>query len=118
MKHTPGPWAVDNEQMGFPYVVAGEKPDWRAPIICDLYEDVTPEDSVTCGPWLKAYPNAEANARLIAAAPDLLEALHHISLCSQSSASSKEECGRIARAAITKATGGGFMKTLDPVEGL
>ena len=47
---------------------------------------------------------ARANARLIAAAPDLLAALHHISLASQNSMSSKEECGRIAREAIAKAT--------------
>ena len=31
---------------------------------------------------------------------ELLNALRHISLCSQNSASSKEECGRIARSAI------------------
>jgi hypothetical protein len=36
----------------------------------------------------------------------LKKALAEISLCSQNSASSKEECGRIARAAIAKATGG------------
>lgn len=35
---------------------------------------------------------------------DLLEALHEISLCAQNSGSSKEECGRIARAAIAKAS--------------
>ena len=46
-----------------------------------------------------------ANARLIAAAPELLEALKNISLCSQNSMSSKTECGTIARAAIAKATG-------------
>lgn len=34
----------------------------------------------------------------------LVTALHEISLCSQNSASSKEECGRIARAAL-KSTG-------------
>jgi hypothetical protein len=33
------------------------------------------------------------------------KALSEISLCSQNSASSKEECGAIARAAIAKATG-------------
>ena len=30
----------------------------------------------------------------------LREALHHISLCSQNSMSSKDECGKIARAAL------------------
>lgn len=32
----------------------------------------------------------------------LVDALHHISLCSQNSMSSKEECGRIARKALAK----------------
>ena len=53
----------------------------------------------------KRIPGVMADARLIAAAPELLEALAEISLCSQNSMSSKEECGRIARAAIAKATG-------------
>ena len=35
----------------------------------------------------------------------LVEALHHISLASQNSMSSKDECGKIARAALTAATG-------------
>lgn len=35
----------------------------------------------------------------------LENALHDVSLCSQNSASSKEECGQIARAAIAAATG-------------
>ena len=47
----------------------------------------------------------DANTRLIAAAPELLKALAEISLCSKNSASSKEECGQIARAAIAKAKG-------------
>lgn len=53
--------------------------------------------------WL---PEAEANARLIAAAPDLLAAcadlLQHASLTEHMSAASVER----ARAAIAKATGG------------
>ena len=43
--------------------------------------------------------------RLHEANKELVEALHHISLCSQNSMSSKTECGTIARAAIAKATG-------------
>lgn len=40
------------------------------------------------------------DARLMAAAPTLLGALLQISFCSQNSASSKEQCGQIARNAI------------------
>ena len=47
---------------------------------------------------------ADELRRLHAVNAELLEALHHISLASQNSMSSKEECGRIARAAIAKAT--------------
>ena len=35
-------------------------------------------------------------------ADNLKEALHQISLCSQNSASSKEQCGQIAREALMK----------------
>lgn len=45
-------------------------------------------------------------ARLTAENAQLLEALHHISLCSQNSMSSQRQCGDIARAAIKAATGG------------
>lgn len=44
--------------------------------------------------------NAEANARLIAAAPDLLSALEHIAN------SCEGRAAEVARAAIAKATGG------------
>ena len=39
--------------------------------------------------------------RMISDMEKVRSALHHISLCSQNSASSKGECGRIARAALT-----------------
>ena len=74
-KHTPGPWAVEHREGDMPYIVADQGKAWDNPVICNLYEDVTPEDSVTIGPWLEAHPNANANARLIAAAPKLLAAL-------------------------------------------
>lgn len=73
-KHTPGPWIVDNVSEKNLYVLADQGKNWNNPTVCALYEDVTPEDSVTLGPWLKSFDNAEANARLIASAPDLLAA--------------------------------------------
>ena len=51
-KHTPGPWRLDRHSVLIPI----------AP-----YE------------WAEAYGGSEANARLIAAAPDLLDALKRIS---------------------------------------
>ena len=41
--------------------------------------------------------------RLHAECDALRDALHQISLCSQNSMSSKEECGRIARAVLKEA---------------
>jgi hypothetical protein len=81
VKHSPAPWLIEYEQGDMPYITADQgnpKARWNNPVICALYEDVTPEDSVTIGPWLKAYPNAEANARLLVKAPQLLAELKFI----------------------------------------
>ena len=62
-KHTPGPWTY-NLTMGVVRSVADEFSNCRQPVICDLrrwpHEDTTYIDP--------------ANARLITAAPDMLEA--------------------------------------------
>ncbi len=77
-KHTPGPWRVTG-----PNVRAGHA---LLAIVCDHWADEkTPE------------PEKEANARLIAAAPDLLDALKEITL--------EHGMTEKARAAIAKATG-------------
>lgn len=70
MGPTPGPWCVldaDSEPCITARLPENEGRQWDDPIICHLYEDVTPFDSVTPGPWLKAMPNAQANAFFIAA---------------------------------------------------
>jgi hypothetical protein len=60
MTHTPGPWFASGTDV---------KPLGDRPFICWTG---TPE---------RALPEAQANARLIAAAPDMLEALENIILC-------------------------------------
>jgi hypothetical protein len=73
--HTPGPWIVDRYEVDKIYIIADQGKRWDNPVVCSLFQDVTPADSVTLGPWLEAYENDQANARLIASAPDLLAAL-------------------------------------------
>lgn len=71
-------WKIDNNYGEFLYIVEDQGKRCDNPVVCQLYEDVTPEDSVTIGNWYESFPGAEANARLIAAAPDLLEALESV----------------------------------------
>lgn len=72
MKHTLGPWYIDKDQ-GCPFIRADQGKRWDNPVICHLYEDVTPEGSVTIGAWLKPFENAIENAQLIAQAPIMYE---------------------------------------------
>lgn len=93
--HTPGPWAVE-EPMDFELsiVEAGKPPhEWRFIAACPL-----DDDDVETG-----FPReeAEANARLIAAAPLLLEALLGVVAVADRKT---DEFDR-ARAAIAAATG-------------
>lgn len=88
--HTPGPWTIKNEESPLDFemdlcVMAGEK------TICHFF-DSTPNDYV--------------NACLIAAAPDLLEALQAVEIlfaCHCKDATALEWLDK-ARAAIAKAT--------------
>ena len=61
--HTPGPWR---------FYAAEEAPNGKPGVYSRYYSD---EDVAVCGNHSKAWPLIEADARLIAAAPDLLEAL-------------------------------------------
>ena len=93
-KHTPGPWRYDRSN-GSPttgqHMIAGAKPGYLAEVR-------------DCGSG-----DVQANARLIAAAPDLLDALQAIvkSLSDQDDEGLIEHAQQMidARAAIAKATG-------------
>lgn len=64
MKHTPGPWQVVGGTLATHSVITKNPPSGHYDIICDA-----PEYSETA---MEQWP---ANAKLIAAAPDLLAAL-------------------------------------------
>jgi len=79
MNPTPGPRRVI-DGYDYPHVTAAlpenEGRRWDDPIICTLYEDVTAEDYIGFGRCLQAFPNARANAALIAACdPDTIREL-------------------------------------------
>lgn len=71
-KHTPGPWQVMNEYDGATIVIAnvdGETfPDGTATFSYDFVCDTLPDD----GDGSRSREIAIANARLIAAAPDMM----------------------------------------------
>jgi hypothetical protein len=108
-KHTPGPWIAfpSNTRWisgafdpifknGLWHVVPASKPE-RLPICTVDYADDHHEPT---------REKAEADARLIAAAPDLLEALQGlVAWADELRRQNPEEDLRKARAAIAKATG-------------
>lgn len=106
-KHTPGPWEYvpSNEHHG-PYVSGPFGGD-----ICDCYMMSNPTAlSVRNGgdsrPIHFQHEDADANARLIAAAPDLLEALKAcVTMYGDENPDDDWTCIKLARAAIAKATG-------------
>lgn len=107
-KHTPGPWEYvpSNENHG-PYVTNG----WGSGDICDCYVMSNPSALAICNggtskPIHMQHDEADANARLIAAAPDLLEALKEIVGNGNATGRSPQIMVNIARVAILKAEGG------------
>ena len=92
-KHTAGPWSVDlgSDEDGWPVVIAAGK----------IVANVNPE-SFSAGVANLIEMPADANALLIAAAPDLLEALKR---CKFDSLNMTLEDREFCRAAISKATG-------------
>ena len=85
-KHTPGPWAI---YVNAPSDIVIRKMSKDGYELCSIAR-------VSSG---------YANARLIAAAPELLEALQKIAGNTYDEWTNGAEAGRIARAAIAKATG-------------
>lgn len=92
-KHTPGPWRVNDNPMAMSeYCILAESrgTGFGASVATanqrEGYNSLSPEE-------------AKANASLIAAAPELLEALMEL-------LAEAEGCEEKARAAITKAQGG------------
>ena len=98
-KHTPSPWWVDDFGNGDVRVVVDPVKGMPPPIcdgrtfVCKLYQQ--DERGI----------DAKANARLIAAAPELLEALQAIMEDIDSEFGTDYDYNK-ARAAIAKATGG------------
>lgn len=108
-KHTPGPWAISEGAYGMQTAVSWLYDDRDR---CDSGEYSgekcwidTDKDGAPY--FMGPDPHAEANARLIAAAPDLLEAVEYIVNWSDDKGKWNPETARdLCRAAIAKATGG------------
>jgi len=103
--HTPGPWDIEEGPSGMPYISGGDDADYDRTGICDLIEDQASIREVF------------ANARLIAAAPELLASLRELlalngswergnAYISAGFVESYEQIASNARAAIAKAEGG------------
>ena len=92
-KHTPGPWTFA------PLSTASRFRATQQEERFGIYADTAPE-----GHRMPAEAQGEANARLIAAAPDLLEALEALVFDFDSHSTADESISR-ARAALKKARG-------------
>ena len=105
MAHTPGPWEyVPSDQYHGPYVAADYGGD-----ICDCYTmsrlgEPSERNGGKSRPVLFQGENADANARLIAAAPELLDALKMV--MQHGRIDNSESRMNAVAAVIAKATGG------------
>jgi len=100
MKHTPGPWEADFET--YPIMVRSQSETW--PLVDELGNE-----EGRAGVFIANTGDNKANARLIAAAPDLLEALEvilrdHMAVHGVGDLEMQPALFQ-ARAAITKAKG-------------
>lgn len=117
VKHTPGPWTLCHHlqsmerdgscSCGYRGVIYGSETD--VPMaVCQPGHDAEPAGEEFTGPQRYSRDVELANARLIAAAPDLLVALQRcLNFIEGTEAEFGEEfeCGNLARAALAKAEG-------------
>lgn len=109
-KHTPGPWFTKREGFSTVYVEA-------------RLRGSTIQEVAACGPTEAGSEQQEANARLIAAAPELLEALiradqmfREIGFIAEADRLRPGSLGSEIRAAIAKATGASSAPRVAPRE--
>lgn len=97
-KHTPGPWTIDERRIRDGYYAAITAPKWHA--LADVVVRMSDEE--------EDQPEGVANAKLIAAAPDLLDVLQrmldHGERCNWFADRGDYELVSEAREAIEKAT--------------
>ena len=99
-KHSPGPWIVDRHADNEELVVRSD-PDWGIVANCQT-------DSYSLSEQENLMAEIQANARLIAAAPEMLEALQWIADHGDTGEGGRpafHDMRAHARAAIAKATG-------------
>lgn len=97
--HTPGPWQVRKVDGHLSIFVPSERG-----LTCEIAERIGGEVFKDASGAYRDYSRVEANARLIAAAPDLLEAL--VAVLNYCVDDEGQPTIATARAAIAKATGG------------
>lgn len=98
-KHTPGPWHFHKKQSEFAFRIDAAGDDWQE--LATVYQ---------VPPYTHLMEQGEANARLIAAAPELLEALTRMremyQVLLEQTGGRDDSILFDARRAIAKATGG------------
>lgn len=100
MKHTPGPWYCDLRRRGTPKLFIQTQKDYIAEIFI-FTENQNMEEQ-------------EANARLIAAAPDLLVALQNLVEVSNHLIESNYPCNEVACAYLAEAREAISRATINP----
>ena len=101
-EHTAGPWTFDRDWKRIPTIIGAD-----GSLVADIRKS-----SVNEGGWVVDMPEREANARLIAAAPDLMAALKDlVTVCEKKIYPQPDKSDsawaklQAARAAIARATG-------------